>query len=116
MGYAFRGSCFAVVEDARQAQCVDAYPLSSSDGSVLSCQTANTVGLTLVRSDGAGLGTPYSVTTAYAECSTTAVGSAVITPELAHQAWLFGFTGILICYLFASASGAIVNFIDRPRA
>lgn len=118
MGYSYAGTCFVTVDDARAAHCEGGYPKDAVDasGNVVSyaCTGTTATGLSILYTPaGAASGTPLELATSYVACDELAIGSAVMTPDLAVAAWSWGFCGVLICYVTAFAAGRVLDAIGR---
>lgn len=112
-GYAYLGTCWPAQADALAAHCAGSYPISVGDGSMLSCVGTTSSGLSLVRSDGTGAGSPFTVGTAYAACDTADISMAVPTPDMLATAWSYGLSGVLICYLVAWSCARVLEQIKN---
>lgn len=115
MGAAYGASCFATDAAARQAHCEQGFPRDAIEGGEAvsyACAGITTTTLQLARSSTAA-SAPVAVelTTSYAICDETNVTTAVISPSMAAAAWGYGFSGVLICYLFAYAAGRVLDAI-----
>lgn len=117
-GYAYMGACYATLAEAQQTQCETAYPISGADQAgqpyTLSCSGVSVSGLTLVRADSLGVAPPVTFATTYAECNVDAVQGHVITPQSAFDAFAWGFSGVVVVYLFAHGIGSVLSMLDSP--
>jgi hypothetical protein len=114
VGSAFQGSCYQSAEAAAGAQCTSAYPQTGSDALgpfSLACTGSTATTLSLVRSRTDASTEAMSLPVSYATCLATDIGTAVITPELALQAFSWGFLGILTCYMVAWGCAQILGVI-----
>jgi hypothetical protein len=117
-GSYYAGSCFATADEARAAQCAKAYPVQemvSGDLIAFSCSGVDAgVGLLLERTSSAASAASAAIATAYAPCSVGAIDSALITPDLAAQAFGAGFVLVVGIYVFAWGMAQIIEqFSDR---
>lgn len=113
-GFALKGMCWGSAETARAVQCQDDYPQSGSTGSssyVVSCIGTTSTGLTLERSEPAASAVTYEVATSYPACSMGVIGRSPFDGAQAIEAFAWGFTGVLFCYLVAWGVGRVLGAI-----
>lgn len=113
MPASYLGACYPTEDQARAAHCAQGYPIDTSAGGVpvvISCEAPTLDGLQLLRQTEAG-STVMQLQTTYSPCDLTDLGNRVITSDLALQAWGYGFSGVLICYLVAFACGQVLDAI-----
>lgn len=114
IGFSYLGSCFQTADAARQEQCQSSYPQSGSTGTesyVVSCTGITATGLELLRTDSAGASAPVALATSYPSCYVGVIGRDPFTPAQASEAFAWGFTGVLMCYLVAWGCGRILEVI-----
>lgn len=114
MGASYQGTCFQTAELAAAAHCAGAYPISGSTGEggyVVACTGTGPGVLELEFVGPTGAPVPQTLTTGYAECDPTWIGSSIPTPAEAAEAWTWGFTAVLTCWLAGWAVGAVVRMV-----
>lgn len=114
---AFRGTCYPDLASALQANCEQAYPLDGSDGAGnvyhVQCLGVGATYLTLQRSTAAGVEASSSLEVSYPECDPAAIGSAVMTPEMAGAAFSWAFSAVIVFYLIAWGAQRVLRVIGR---
>lgn len=114
VGYSYQGSCFQTEAAARSEQCQTAYPQSGSTGTgsyVVSCTGPNDTGLSLVRTESAASASAFTIETSYPSCYVGVIGRDPFTAAQASEAFGWGFTGVMLCYLVAWGCGRILEVI-----
>lgn len=114
MGYAYQGTCFSTAELAASAHCTGAYPISGTTaegGYVVACTGTGPGFLELEFASASGASVSQTLTVSYAECDPSWIGSSIPTPAEAAQAFTWGFSAVLICWLAGWSVGALVRLV-----
>jgi hypothetical protein len=111
IGAAYQGTCYPTAEQAAQVACM-AFPVTGSDGGgpfVRSCLAYSDSQLTLGTTRGDGSRLDQSLALSFADCNTDSIQSAMPSRAGAVEAFSYGFTLVITCYLIAWGCGRILD-------